>query len=115
MEGLFESQDGGSEIILIGQPNVVDKKLDNKITVPNILSFLTYKKWDATVKGLNEFDPKNYPTNIPGLYYAYHIMVGLGTLFIGLMAVAALQLWRKNCIAPNGSCGPYSSSCLSRI
>ena len=95
MEGLFETQDGGSEIVLIGQPNVVDKKLDNKIAVPNILSFLTYKKWDAKVKGLNEFEPENYPTNIPGLYYAYHIMVGLGTLFIGIMAMGAFQLWRK--------------------
>jgi len=29
------------------------------------------------------------------LYYAFHIMAGLGTLFILLMALAALQLWRK--------------------
>ncbi len=95
MEGLFETQDGGSEIILIGQPNISEKKLDNKIAVPNILSFLTYQKWKAEIKGLNEFDPKDYPTNIPGLYYAYHIMVGLGTIFIGLMLLAAVQLFRK--------------------
>lgn len=95
MEGIFESEDGGSEIVLIGQPNMIEKKLDNKIAVPNILSFLTYKDWNAQIKGLNEFDPKDYPTNIPGLYYAYHIMVGLGTIFIGLMALAAIQLFRK--------------------
>ena len=95
MEGIFETQDGGSEIILIGQPNMLEKKLDNKIAVPNILSFLTYKKWDAEIKGLNEFDENDYPTNIPGLYYAYHIMVGLGTIFIGLMILAAIQLFRK--------------------
>src|SRR5262249_47274335 len=28
------------------------------------------------------------------LYYAYHVMVGLGTLFIALMALSAFQLWR---------------------
>lgn len=95
MEGIFETEDGGSEIILIGQPNMVEKKLDNKIAVPNILSFLTYQKWDAEIKGLNEFDPKDYPTNIPGLYYAYHIMVGLGTIFIGVMIIASIQLFRK--------------------
>ena len=95
MEGIFETEEGGSEIILIGQPNVLEKKLDNKIAVPNILSFLTYQKWEAEIKGLNEFNEKDYPTNIPGLYYAYHIMVGLGTIFIGLMLLAAVQLFRK--------------------
>ena len=29
------------------------------------------------------------------LYYSYHIMVGLGTIFILVMAVAAFLLWRS--------------------
>lgn len=95
MEGIFETEKGGSEIVLIGQPNMLEKKLDNKIAVPNILSFLTYQEWNAQIKGLNEFDKKNYPTNIPGLYYAYHIMVGLGTIFIALMLASIVQLFRK--------------------
>ncbi|WP_299006122.1 cytochrome ubiquinol oxidase subunit I [uncultured Tenacibaculum sp.] len=95
MEGIFETEKGGSEIVLIGQPNMLEKKLDNKIAVPNILSFLTYQEWNAEIKGLNEFDKKNYPTNIPGLYYAYHIMVGLGTIFIALMLASIIQLFRK--------------------
>jgi cytochrome d ubiquinol oxidase subunit I len=95
MEGIFETEDGGSEIVLIGQPNMLEKKLDNKIAVPNILSFLTYQEWNAQIKGLNEFDESVHPTNVPGLYYAYHIMVGLGTIFIGLMLIAVVQLFRK--------------------
>ena len=95
MEGIFETEKGGSEIILIGQPNMEEKKLDNKIAVPNVLSFLTYQNWDAEIKGLNEFDEELYPTNIPGLYYGYHIMVGLGTIFIGIFALALLLLYRK--------------------
>ena len=101
MEGIFETQPKGSEIVLIGQPNVLEKKLDNKIAVPNILSFLTYQKWDAQIKGLNEFDESLYPTNIPGLYYAYHIMVGLGTIFIGLLLIATVQLFRKKLYKTN--------------
>lgn len=115
MEGIFETVEGGSEIVLIGQPDMENKKLDNKIAVPNILSFLTYQKWDAQIKGLNEFDEKDYPTNIPGLYYGYHIMVGLGTIFIALMALAAVQLWRKNYIRPNGCYGPLCLCCLFHI
>lgn len=95
MEGIFETEEEGSEIILIGQPDTENKKLDNKIAVPNVLSFLTYQRWDAKIEGLNEFDQSVYPTNIPGLYYAYHIMVGLGTIFIALMLIAAVQLFRK--------------------
>jgi cytochrome d ubiquinol oxidase subunit I len=95
MEGIFETEDKGSEIILIGQPDTENKKLDNKIGVPNVLSFLTYQRWDAKIKGLNEFDESIYPTNIPGLYYSYHIMVGLGTIFIALMLLASIQLLRK--------------------
>ena len=69
--------------------------MDNKIAVPNVLSFLTYQRWDTQIKGLNEFDESVHPTNIPGLYYSYHIMVGLGTIFIGLMLLASIQLFRK--------------------
>ncbi|WP_413532203.1 cytochrome ubiquinol oxidase subunit I [Empedobacter brevis] len=95
MEGIFETEKGGSEIVLIGQPDMVNKKLDNKIAVPYILSFLTYQRWDAEIKGLNNFDESIHPTNVPGLYYAYHIMAGLGTIFIGIMLLASFLLWRN--------------------
>lgn len=95
MEGIFETEKGGSEIVLVGQPDMENKKLDNKIAVPNVLSFLTYQRWDAEIKGLNEFDESIHPTNVPGLYYAYHIMVGLGTIFIGIMVFASFLLWRN--------------------
>ncbi|MDM7923202.1 MAG: cytochrome ubiquinol oxidase subunit I, partial [Pyrinomonadaceae bacterium] len=32
--------------------------------------------------------------NIPLLYYSFHIMVGLGTIFIAVMVIAAVWLWR---------------------
>ena len=87
MEGLFHTEEG-AEIVLIGQPDMEAQKLDNKLAVPNVLSILTYKSWDAEIKGLNEFPQEDWPTNIPGLYYSYHIMVGLGTIFIGLLLLA---------------------------
>jgi cytochrome bd ubiquinol oxidase subunit I len=69
--------------------------LDNPIYVPKALSFLTHKRWEAVVKGLNEFPRDEWPDNIPLLYYSYHIMVGLGTIFIAVLLVAAVLLWRK--------------------
>ena len=48
----------------------------------------------ATCKGLNEFPEDLWPDNIELLYYAFHIMAGLGTLFILVMGLAALLLLR---------------------
>jgi cytochrome d ubiquinol oxidase subunit I len=93
MEALFQSQPG-APIALIGQPNVEEHKIDNPILVPNALSFLTYRRWNAEVKGLDAFPQDQWPTNIELLYFSYHIMVGLGTVFIGIAVVAAFLLWR---------------------
>lgn len=95
MEGVFDTEKEGTEIVLIGQPNMVEKKLDNKIAVPNVLSFLTYKKWDAKIAGMDQFTEDELPDNIPLLYYSYHIMAGLGTVFIGIMGIALFLLYRK--------------------
>lgn len=94
MEGLFHTQEG-APMVLIGQPNMSRKTIDNKLEVPNALSLLTYKRWNANVKGLDAYDEEQWPTNVPALYYAYHIMVGLGTLFLALMAIALFLLWKK--------------------
>ncbi len=95
MEGIFETEEAGAEIILIGQPNMVEKKIDNKIAVPGILSFLTYQDWNTQIPGMDQFKEEELPDNIPALYYSYHIMVGLGTIFIAVLGLAAFLLWRK--------------------
>jgi cytochrome d ubiquinol oxidase subunit I len=98
MEGLFKTE-AGAPLALIGQPDVEQRRLDNPIEVPRALSFLTYRRWMAQVKGLDAFPPDRWPDNIPLLYFSYHIMVGLGTIFIAVMALAALELWRGRLFA----------------
>ena len=68
------------------------RRLDNPLIVPRALSFLTYQRWGAEVKGLDAFPPDRWPDNIPLLYYSYHIMVGLGTMFIGVDGAGGVQL-----------------------
>jgi cytochrome d ubiquinol oxidase subunit I len=94
MEGLFDTESGAA-IVLVGQPDTDNLKLDNPIYVPGALSFLTHRHWEAEVKGLKEFPRDQWPDNIPLLYYSYHIMVGLGTIFILIMMLAVVLLWRK--------------------
>jgi cytochrome d ubiquinol oxidase subunit I len=91
MEGLFESKEGAA-LALVGQPDMERLRLDNPIEVPRLLSFLTYSRWKAEVKGLDAFPRETWPQNVPLLYYGYHIMVGLGTIFIGVLGLATLLL-----------------------
>jgi cytochrome bd ubiquinol oxidase subunit I len=93
MEALYESTPG-APLVLIGQPDTAQRKIDNPILLPKMLSFLTYRRWEAEVRGLNAFPPDTWPENIPLLYFSYHIMVGLGTIFIAIMLLAAFLLWR---------------------
>ncbi len=95
MEGLFETKEG-AELILIGQPDMENLRIDNPIHIPKLLSFLTYHRWEAEVKGLDAFPREDWPDNIPLLYYAYHIMVGLGTIFIAVTALGLFLWWRKS-------------------
>src|SRR5690606_19215378 len=67
---------------------------ENPIVVPRILSFLAYGSFGAEVVGLSDIPEDQWPDNVELLYYAYHIMVGLGTLLILVMVVAAFELWR---------------------
>jgi cytochrome bd ubiquinol oxidase subunit I len=93
MEGHFHTEVGAG-MTLVGQPNVEELRIDNPIRIPLMLSFLTHQRWDTEIKGLTSFPRERWPDNIPLLYYAYHVMAGLGSLFIGLMALASLLLYR---------------------
>jgi cytochrome d ubiquinol oxidase subunit I len=93
MEGRFH---GGpmADFSVIGQPDVKMQRLDNPIKIPGALSFLANGTFLSNVQGLDEFPQDTWPDNIELLYYSFHLMITLGTIFIALMAVAVTQLFR---------------------
>jgi cytochrome d ubiquinol oxidase subunit I len=91
MEGHFYTEDGAA-LTLVGQPDVEALTLDNPIQIPKALSFMTHQRWDARIEGLTTYDRSLWPDNVALLYYAYHVMVGLGTIFIALTAASAALL-----------------------
>ena len=93
MEGHFHTGTG-VQLNIIGQPDVDNQTLDNAIYVPDALSFLAFGHFNASVQGLDAFPKDTWPTNIALLYYSFHIMAGLGTMFILLMILANIQRWR---------------------
>jgi len=93
MEGLFHTEKGAG-MILLGQPNYDSQTIDNPFVVNKVLSFLIYGTTAAEVQGLDQFPRDQWPSTLPLLFYSYHIMVGLGTWFSAIMALAAFLLWR---------------------
>jgi cytochrome bd ubiquinol oxidase subunit I len=93
MEGRFV---GGPKagVALIGQPNITAQRLDNPIEIPGALSFLAYGTFQSYVHGLEEYPADTWPDNIELLYYSFHLMITLGTIFIMLMGFASFQNWR---------------------
>jgi cytochrome d ubiquinol oxidase subunit I len=94
MEALWTTQ-SGAPMVIMGQPNIEQKRIDNPIVFNRVLSFLIYGTTASEVKGLDAFPQDQWPTNIELLYYSYHVMAGLGTTFIAIMILSAVLLWRK--------------------
>jgi cytochrome d ubiquinol oxidase subunit I len=93
MEGVFKSESGAG-LVLMGQPNEETGEIDNPLVVNNVLSYLIYGTTKAEVTGLDRFPRDEWPTALPLLFYAYHIMAGLGTWFVLIMVLSAFLLWR---------------------
>jgi len=69
------------------------------------------------VHGLSEYPETQWPDNIELLYYSFHLMITLGSLFIALMAYASFQNWRggsRPAPAPLGADAGVSLSLYSQ-
>jgi cytochrome bd ubiquinol oxidase subunit I len=93
MEGLFPTQKG-APLVILGYPDTRQRRLETGVEMPRLLSFLTSRRWDATVKGLDDIPTDRWPNAVPLVYYAYHVMVGLGTILLVVAAAAVILLWR---------------------
>jgi cytochrome d ubiquinol oxidase subunit I len=93
MEGKFVGSSMAGATV-IGEPDVRDQKIENPIEVPGSLSFLAYGTFQSYVHGLDEYPREDWPDNIELLFYAFHLMIMLGAIFIVIMAYANFQRLR---------------------
>jgi cytochrome d ubiquinol oxidase subunit I len=93
MEALFPTRKG-APLVIIGTPDATHRRLESTIEMPKVLSFLTSHRWDAKLIGLDDIPRDRWPDSIALVYYAYHIMVGLGTILFAIAALAVLALRR---------------------
>jgi cytochrome bd ubiquinol oxidase subunit I len=92
MEGVFRTE-AGAPLAIVGMPDTARGDLLDPILLPRVLSFLIYGSGTARVTGLNDIPAADQPP-IELVYYSFHIMVGLGTIFIAIDLMAVLALWR---------------------
>jgi cytochrome d ubiquinol oxidase subunit I len=93
-EGHFETGEGGTPIHLWGWPDEESRTVKGSLKIPGALSFLVYRDFDKPVRGLDQLDSDYGSPPVWLSFQSYHLMVGLGVLFIVSTLFACWRWWR---------------------
>ncbi|HEX9325696.1 MAG TPA: cytochrome ubiquinol oxidase subunit I [Reyranella sp.] len=91
MEGHFKSYDNGAPLVLFAWPDQAEAKNLYAVEIPKGSSLILKHSLDAPLKGLDTVDRKDWPP-VPIVFWAFRIMVGLGTL---MLLLALVSLWAR--------------------
>lgn len=91
MEGHFPAS-APAGMYLFGWVSEADQRVTG-IGVPGMLSFLVHGDTTTPVTGLTAFPPQDRPPVNP-VFQAFHAMVGIGMLLIGLAVLGVFLWWR---------------------
>lgn len=80
-------------LTLLGIPNAKAERMDYAIEVPWLGSLILTHSLDGEIKGLKDFPPDQRPP-IGFVFYAFRIMVGIGFLMLGVVALSWWLRWR---------------------
>jgi cytochrome d ubiquinol oxidase subunit I len=92
IEGLWETEHGGTALNLIGFPDMNAEVTRYAIQIPHLGSLILTHSWDGEIEGLKEF-PKEDRPNSSIIFWTFRIMAGLGMLMI-LTALIGVALRR---------------------
>jgi len=94
MEGHFHTGTGGAEIHVFGWPDEDAREVRFPIAIPGGLSFLVHGDLTTPVPGLDSFPREDWPPVLVP-FLAFHVMVGLGSLFLVMTLGGLVLLWRR--------------------
>jgi len=94
MESVWETQSGAPMYLIVIPDPKHERNAVEALGIPKLLSFMSYRDWNAEVKGLKDFPPDDRPP-VMITFLSFRAMVGLGMLFI-LLSLAAVVLSRKD-------------------
>ncbi len=82
MEGHFETQKG-APLYLFGWPNMQTGTVDYAVKIPKMGSLILKHGWDEEIQGLDAIPKEDWP-NVPIVFFAFRIMVGIGMAMIAI-------------------------------
>lgn len=92
MEGIFKT-DTAVPLSVFGLPNQKEKRVDYLISIPYMLSFLTFHDLNAEIKGLENNPEQDWP-NVPVVFQAYHLMIFMWVL-MAFTCLLLIYKWKK--------------------
>ena len=93
IEGLYSSKNG-APLVMFAVPFTRPPQLKANVEIPGLLSWLAFGKFDAPIKGLDEFPKENIPP-LWMTFVSFHNMVLLGLWFMFVMLLSSVQLYRR--------------------
>lgn len=90
MEGVYRTEEG-APLYLFGLPDSQQEKVKYGISIPKLLSLMTFNSPSAEIKGLDQVPRKDWP-NVPVVFQMYHLMI-LMWVFMFVLSSIALYKW----------------------
>lgn len=92
MEAHYHTEEG-ADLIVGGIVNEETQEVSYALKIPNALSFLAFGDFDSEVKGLDAFPEDRHPP-VAITHYSFQVMVGIGTLLMGISILYFISLKR---------------------
>jgi cytochrome d ubiquinol oxidase subunit I len=93
-EGHFETGEAGTPLYLFGSPDQQTRTVKAGVAVPGMLSFLVHRDFNKPVAGLDQLQADYGSPPVWLSFQTFHLMVGLGMLFIASTLFASWCWWR---------------------
>jgi cytochrome bd ubiquinol oxidase subunit I len=92
MEGIWETE-RGAPLTLFGIPDEANATTHYAVKIPKLGSLILAHDLNGEIQGLNEFKGAHPP--VAPVFYAFRIMVGVGSLMLVVAGYSAWRLWRQ--------------------
>jgi cytochrome d ubiquinol oxidase subunit I len=92
LEALFQTQEG-APLTLFGIVNTKEQRIDYQVSIPKLLSYLSFGDFSAEIKGLDQVPRKDWP-NVATVFQTYRLMIAMWVIMISLSTAAVFMWWR---------------------
>ncbi len=98
LEGVFHTSTN-VPLALFGIVNTKEQRLDYSISIPGLLSFLTWGDFSSEIKGLDQVPRADWP-NVAIVFQTYHLMIAMWAIMLTL-SLLAFYMWYRGSLFTN--------------